>query len=57
MCLNLVLLLVSIAILCLNGGHFAQEVNFVSSPNPGYQSDLAMINAIISGTISPMLIR
>ncbi|HIH6961283.1 TPA: amino acid permease, partial [Enterobacter hormaechei] len=27
MCLNLVLLLVSIAILCLNGGHFAQEVN------------------------------
>lgn len=36
MCLNLVLLLVSVAILLLNGGHFAQEINFTSSPNPGY---------------------
>ncbi len=34
MCLNLVLLLVSVAILLLNGGHFAQEINFTSSPNP-----------------------
>ncbi len=33
MCLNLVLLLVSIAILLLNGGHFAQDINFVTSPN------------------------
>ena len=47
MCLNLVLLLVSIAILCLNGGHFAQEVNFVSSPNPGYQSGLAMLSFVV----------
>ncbi len=38
MCLNLVLLLVSVAILLLNGGHFAQEINFTSSPNPGYHS-------------------
>ncbi|MBG0635102.1 glutamate/gamma-aminobutyrate family transporter YjeM [Enterobacter ludwigii] len=47
MCLNLVLLLVSIAILCLNGGHFAQEVNFVSSPNPSYQSGLAMLSFVV----------
>lgn len=44
---ELVLLLVSIAILCLNGGHFAQEVNFVSSPNPGYQSGLAMLSFVV----------
>lgn len=47
MCLNLVLLLASIAILYLNGGHFAQEVNFVSSPNPGYQSGLAMLSFVV----------
>jgi len=47
MCLNLVLLLVSIAILCLNGGHFAQEINFVSSPNPHYQSGLAMLSFVV----------
>ena len=47
MCLNLVLLLVSIAILCLNGGHFAQEVNFVASPNPHYQSGLAMLSFVV----------
>ncbi|MDU1024182.1 MAG: glutamate/gamma-aminobutyrate family transporter YjeM, partial [Leclercia adecarboxylata] len=47
MCLNLVLLLESIAILCLNGGHFAQEVNFVSSPNPSYQSGLAMLSFVV----------
>ncbi|MCJ8087368.1 glutamate/gamma-aminobutyrate family transporter YjeM, partial [Staphylococcus aureus] len=43
MCLNLALLLVSVAILLLNGGHFAQEINFTSSPNPGYNSGLAML--------------
>ncbi len=47
MCLNLVLLVVSIVILCLNGGHFAQEVNFVSSPNPSYQSGLAMLSFVV----------
>ncbi|POP46610.1 glutamate/gamma-aminobutyrate family transporter YjeM [Superficieibacter electus] len=47
MCLNLVLLLASIAILCLNGGHFAQEVNFAASPNPGYQSGLAMLSFVV----------
>lgn len=47
MCLNLVLLLASIAILCLNGGHFAQDVNFVASPNPGYQSGLAMLSFVV----------
>lgn len=31
MCLNLVLLLVSITILLLNGGHFAQDINFLAS--------------------------
>jgi amino acid transporter len=30
----------------LNGGHFAQEVN-VSSPNPGYQSGLAMLSFVV----------
>ncbi|WP_270495229.1 glutamate/gamma-aminobutyrate family transporter YjeM, partial [Citrobacter gillenii] len=47
MCLNLVLLLVSIAILLLTGGHFAQDINFVSSPNPGYQSGLAMLSFVV----------
>lgn len=47
MCLNLVLLLVSIAILLLNGGHFAQDINFVTSPNPGYQSGLAMLSFVV----------
>lgn len=47
MCLNLVLLLVSIAIPGLNGGHFAQEVNFVASPNPHYQSGLAMLSFVV----------
>lgn len=47
MCLNLVLLLVSVAILLLNGGHFAQEINFTSSPNPGYHSGLAMLSFVV----------
>lgn len=47
MCLNLVLLLVSITILCLNGGHFAQGINFVTSPNPHYQSGLAMLSFVV----------
>lgn len=47
MCLNLVLLLVSVAILLLNGGHFAQEINFTSSPNPGYHSGFG--NVVICG--------
>ena len=48
MCLNLVLLLVSItAILLLNGGHFAQDINFLASPNPGYQSGLAMLSFVV----------
>lgn len=42
--LNLVLLLVSGAILLLNGGHFAQPLNFTLSPNPGYQSGMAMLS-------------
>lgn len=47
MCLNLVLLLVSITILLLNGGHFAQDINFLTSPNPGYQSGLAMLSFVV----------
>ena len=47
MCLNLVLLLVSVAILLLTGGHFAQDINFISSPNPGYQSGLAMLSFVV----------
>ncbi len=38
MCLNLVL---------LNGGHFAQDINFLASPNPGYQSGLAMLSFVV----------
>lgn len=47
MCLNLVLLLASLAILCLNGGQFAQPVDFATSPNPGYQSGLAMLSFVV----------
>ena len=47
MCLNLVLLLVSVAILLLNGGHFAQPLDFTASPNPGYQSGLAMLSFVV----------
>ncbi len=47
MCLNLVLLLVSVAMLLLTGGHFAQDINFISSPNPGYQSGLAMLSFVV----------
>lgn len=47
MCLNLVLLVVSMAILALNGGHFEQPINFVVSPNPGYQSGLAMLSFVV----------
>ncbi|EIV3803864.1 TPA: glutamate/gamma-aminobutyrate family transporter YjeM [Klebsiella aerogenes] len=47
MCLNLVLLLVSGAILLLNGGHFAQALDFTASPNPGYQSGLAMLSFVV----------
>ncbi|EIW9479333.1 MULTISPECIES: glutamate/gamma-aminobutyrate family transporter YjeM [Klebsiella] len=47
MCLNLVLLLVSGAILLLNGGHFAQPLDFTASPNPGYQSGLAMLSFVV----------
>ena len=47
MCLNLVLLVVSITILALNGGNFAEPVNFVASPNPGYQSGLAMLSFVV----------
>lgn len=47
MCLNLVLLLVSGAILLLNGGHFAQSLDFTASPNPGYQSGLAMLSFVV----------
>ncbi|MBV7405972.1 glutamate/gamma-aminobutyrate family transporter YjeM [Enterobacter sp. ENT03] len=47
MCLNLVLLGVSITILLLNGGHFAQDVNFIASPNPGYQSGLSMLSFVV----------
>lgn len=46
-CLNLVLLLVSGAILLLNGGHFAQPLDFTASPNPGYQSGLAMLSFVV----------
>ncbi|WP_434660512.1 glutamate/gamma-aminobutyrate family transporter YjeM [Klebsiella sp. MISC125] len=45
--LNLVLLLVSAAILLLNGGHFAQPLDFTVSPNPGYQSGLAMLSFVV----------
>lgn len=45
--LNLVLLLVSGAILLLNGGHFAQPLNFALSPNPGYQSGMAMLSFVV----------
>ncbi len=45
--LNLVLLLVSGAILLLNGGHFAQPLNFTLSPNPGYQSGMAMLSFVV----------
>ena len=44
---SLVLLLVSVAILLLTGGHFAQDINFISSPNPGYQSGLAMLSFVV----------
>ncbi|EOW1329219.1 glutamate/gamma-aminobutyrate family transporter YjeM [Klebsiella aerogenes] len=47
MCLNLVLLLVSGAILLLNGGDFAQPLDFTASPNPGYQSGLAMLSFVV----------
>lgn len=47
MCLNLVLLLVSGAILLLNGGHFAQPLDFTASPNLGYQSGLAMLSFVV----------
>ncbi len=47
MCLNLVLLLVSITILLLNGGHFAQDINFLASPNPGLS--VRSGNAIVCG--------
>lgn len=47
MCLNLVLLLVSGAILLLNGGHFVQPLDFTASPNPGYQSGLAMLSFVV----------
>ncbi|EPQ5216749.1 glutamate/gamma-aminobutyrate family transporter YjeM [Klebsiella aerogenes] len=47
MCLNLVLLLVSGAILLLNGGHFAQPLDFTASPSPGYQSGLAMLSFVV----------
>ncbi|MDU2940472.1 MAG: glutamate/gamma-aminobutyrate family transporter YjeM [Enterobacteriaceae bacterium] len=47
MCLNLVLLVASIVILCLNGGHFAQPIDFISSPNPDYQSGLAMLSFLV----------
>ncbi|MFE1282124.1 glutamate/gamma-aminobutyrate family transporter YjeM [Klebsiella aerogenes] len=47
MCLNLVLLLVSGAIVLLNGGHFAQPLDFTASPNPGYQSGLAMLSFVV----------
>ncbi len=47
MCLNLVLLLVSGAILLLNGGHFAQSLDFTASPNPGYRSGLAMLSFVV----------
>lgn len=45
--LNTVLLLVSGAILLLNGGHFAQPLNFTLSPNPGYQSGMAMLSFVV----------
>ena len=41
------LLLVSGAILLLNGGHFAQPLNFTLSPNPGYQSGMAMLSFVV----------
>lgn len=47
MCLNLVLLVVSMTILALNGGHFAEPVDFIASPNPGYQSGLAMLSFVV----------
>ncbi|MCF3769383.1 glutamate/gamma-aminobutyrate family transporter YjeM, partial [Salmonella enterica subsp. enterica serovar Weltevreden] len=47
MCLNLVLLLVCVAILLLNGGHFAHEIYFTSSPNPCYASGLAMLSFVV----------
>lgn len=45
--LNTVLLLVSGAILLLNGGHFAQPLIFTLSPNPGYQSGMAMLSFVV----------
>ena len=45
--LNLVLLLVSLVILLLNGGHYAQPLDFTASPNPGYQSGLAMLSFVV----------
>ena len=47
MCLNLVLLLVSVSILLLNGGHFAEPINFSTSPNPNYQSGLAVLSFVV----------
>ena len=35
------------AILLLNGGHFAQPLNFTLSPNPGYQSGMAMLSFVV----------
>ena len=39
--------LVSLVILLLNGGHFAQPLDFTASPNPGYQSGLAMLSFVV----------
>lgn len=47
MSLNFVLLVVSVAIMLLTGGHFAQEIHFSSSPHPGYQSGLAMLSFVV----------
>lgn len=47
MCLNLVLLLVSIIILLLNGGYFAQDINFFVLSNSGYQFGLVMLSFVV----------
>ncbi|MGL4723732.1 MAG: glutamate/gamma-aminobutyrate family transporter YjeM [Scandinavium sp.] len=45
--LNLVLLLVSLVVLTLNGGEFAQPVNFTVSPNPQYHTGLSMLAFVV----------
>ncbi|MGO3732215.1 MAG: glutamate/gamma-aminobutyrate family transporter YjeM [Vagococcus sp.] len=51
MSLNIVLILVSLIILILNGGHFAEPIqgaaSLIQSPNPEFTSPLAMVSFLV----------